>query len=111
MLTARQPGARFAPLWFLSGGLFSQDIHRIYEALTQPVWMSHGVLGDFKDFRGRRLVRDRGNWSTTVYPTGALPYFEVPMAFVQDFDAFLADRTFDLRTGSVAREDRQAAPA
>jgi hypothetical protein len=29
VLTARQPGARFAPLHFLSGGLFSQDIHRI----------------------------------------------------------------------------------
>ena len=60
VLTARQHGARFAPLHFLSGGLFSQDIHRIYEAVPQPVWMSQGVRGDFKDFRGKRLVRDRG---------------------------------------------------
>jgi pimeloyl-ACP methyl ester carboxylesterase len=93
VLTARQPGARFAPLHFLSGGLFSADIHQIYETLTQPVWMSHGVRGDFKDFGAKRLVRDQGNWQTTVYQTGALPYFEVPSAFLPEFDAFLAART------------------
>jgi hypothetical protein len=69
--------------------LFSQDIHQVYENLSQPVWMSHGVRGDFTDFKGRQLVRDRGNWHTTVYQTGALPYFELPAAFVADFDAFL----------------------
>jgi pimeloyl-ACP methyl ester carboxylesterase len=89
VLTTRHPGARFAPLHFLSGGLFSQDIHQVYENLSQPVWMSHGVRGDFTDFKGRQLVRDRGNWHTTVYQTGALPYFELPAAFVADFDAFL----------------------
>jgi hypothetical protein len=73
--------------------LFSQDIHRIYESVSQPVWMSHGVRGDFKAFRGKRLVHDRGNWRTTVYQTGALPYFELPSAFFQDFDAFLGGRT------------------
>lgn len=92
VLTARQPGARYAPLHFLSGGLFSQDIHRIYEALPQPVWVSHGVRGDFRDFRGKRFVRDRGNWHTTVYLTGALPYFELPSAFFREFDTFLASK-------------------
>lgn len=87
--TARQPGARFAPLHFLSGSLFSQDIHRIYESMSQPVWMSHGVRGDFKDFRARRLIDSRGNWQTTVFQTGALPYFEAPSEFFSAFDAFL----------------------
>jgi pimeloyl-ACP methyl ester carboxylesterase len=100
VLTARQPGARFAPLHFLSGALFSNDIHSIYEALSQPVWMSHGKRGDFKDFGAKRLVHDRGNWRTTVYPTGALPYFEVPSTFLLDLDMFLAappsDRRFDI---------------
>jgi pimeloyl-ACP methyl ester carboxylesterase len=107
VLTARQPGARFAPLHFLSGGLFSQDIHDIYEAAPQPVWMSHGVRGDFKDFRGKRLVRDRGNWQTTVYQTGALPYFEVPLAFYQDFDGFLGRKISDqsAATQGQARPD------
>ena len=89
VMTARQPGARFAPLDFLSGALFSQDIHTVYESLLQPIWMSHGVRGDFKDFRARKLIHDRGNWRTTVYQTGALPYFELPSRFVADFDAFL----------------------
>lgn len=89
VLTTRQPGARFAPLDFLSGALFSDDIHDIYEALPGAVWMSHGVRGDFTDFRGKSLVHDRGNWRTTVYRTGALPYFEVPEAFFRDLDAFL----------------------
>jgi len=89
VLTARQPGARFAPFAFLSGALFSQDIHDIYERVSQPIWMSHGLHGDFKDFRGKRLIHDRGNWRTTVYQTGALPYFEVPSKFCADLDAFL----------------------
>jgi pimeloyl-ACP methyl ester carboxylesterase len=110
VLTARQPGARFAPLHFLSGGLFSQDIHRIYEDISQPVWMSHGVLGDFKDFRGKRLVRDRGNWQTTVYRTGALPYFEVPSAFFSDFDAFLGGKTVHRREEPPVRAGAQPVP-
>lgn len=89
VITARHPGARHAPFHFLSGGLFSGDIHRIYETLSQPVWMSHGVRGDFKDFRGKGLVHGSGSWKTTVYQTGALPYFEVPGMFFQAFEAFL----------------------
>jgi pimeloyl-ACP methyl ester carboxylesterase len=89
VLTAQQPGARFAPLHFLSGGLFSGDMHNLYEELAQPVWMSHGVRGDFTDFGGKQELRDRGNWHTTVYQTGALPYFENTDAFMNDFDAFL----------------------
>lgn len=91
VLTARQPGARFAPFHFLSGGLFSSDIHRVYEALSQPVWMSHGVRGDFTDFRGQRLLHPHSPWQTTVFDTGALPYFEVPALFFQALDAFLAE--------------------
>jgi hypothetical protein len=88
--TARVPGARHAPLYFLSGGLFSADIHTIYESLSQPVWMSHGVRGDFTDYRGKSLVKDRGNWQITVFQTGAMSYFEVPAEFFKAFDAFLA---------------------
>jgi pimeloyl-ACP methyl ester carboxylesterase len=88
--SAHQPGARYAPLDFLSGGLFSADILDIYEALSQPVWMSHGVRGDFTDYRGQRVVAARPNWSFSTFQTGALPYFEEPLAFFRAFDAFLA---------------------
>ncbi|WP_164963804.1 alpha/beta fold hydrolase [Rubrivivax sp. JA1026] len=88
--TARQPGARFAPLAFLAGKLFSADIQRVYEALPQPVWASHGVLGDFTDYRAMSIVNGKPNWRFSVYPTGALPFFELPRPFLNDLDAFLA---------------------
>jgi pimeloyl-ACP methyl ester carboxylesterase len=89
VITARQPGAEYAPLRFLSGFLFSRDIHDFYERLTLPVWMSHGVRGDFTDYGSASMVADRPNWRLTVYQTGALPQFEVPAQFCHDYDAFL----------------------
>jgi len=86
--TARQPGARHAPLHFLGAGLFSADIHAVYDALVQPVWACHGVRGDFTDYRGMSLVKNCARWQADVYPTGALPYFEVPAEFNAAFDAF-----------------------
>lgn len=90
ILTTRQPGAEHAPLHFLSGSLFSTDIHTIYERLTQPVWMSHGVRGDFVDYRVKALVEGRPNWRFDVFDTGALPHFELPQAFEAAYDDFLA---------------------
>ena len=87
---ARAPGARFAPLHFLSGGLFSADIHDVYDAVRSPVWASHGVRGDFTDYRGMAQVPACARWQRTVYQTGALPYFEVPEAFNADFERLLA---------------------
>jgi pimeloyl-ACP methyl ester carboxylesterase len=89
VLTAHQPGAEHAPLRFLSGFLFSRDIHDVYERLTMPLWMSHGVRGDFTDYGSARLIAGRPNWRITVYETGALPQFEVPVQFCRDYDAFL----------------------
>lgn len=86
--TAREPGARQAPLAFLSARLFSADVHDVYRRLTQPVWLSHGVRGDFTDYRGTALFKDRAAWRFSVFPTGALPYFEVPTEFSAAFDAF-----------------------
>lgn len=95
VLTVKQPGARFAPLHFLSGGLFSADIHTVYEAIKSPVWVSHGVRGDFRDFRGLDIVTGRPNWSVTVFETGAMPYFEQPERFCAAFDDFLLRREAD----------------
>jgi hypothetical protein len=71
--------------------MFSADIHTVYESLKVPVWMSHGVRGDFTDYRGKALVEQRPNWRFSVFPTGAMPYFEVPDRFTSVFDGFLAD--------------------
>jgi pimeloyl-ACP methyl ester carboxylesterase len=69
--------------------LFSADVTTLYESLALPVWMSHGVRGDFTDYRGKRVVEARANWRFTVFPTGALPYFERRDEFVAAYDAFL----------------------
>jgi pimeloyl-ACP methyl ester carboxylesterase len=86
----REPGARFAPQSFLGGHLFSGDISRVYESLALPIWVSHGVRGDFTNYRGLKAVRDRPNWKVTVFQTGALPYFELTDAFMRELRAFLA---------------------
>ncbi len=90
VLTTRQPGAEFAPLHFLSAGLFSADIHTLYEQLAMPVWMCHGDRGDFTNYRGQVIVQDRPNWQFSVFPAGAMPYFELPDRFSARYDEFLA---------------------
>jgi pimeloyl-ACP methyl ester carboxylesterase len=88
--TAKQPGAQHAPLHFLAANLFSADIHTVYEKLTQPVWVSHGVRGDFTDYRSLPLVQGRPNWRITQFDSGALPYFEHPAQFSAGLDQLLA---------------------
>jgi pimeloyl-ACP methyl ester carboxylesterase len=87
--SARMPGARHAPLCFLGGFLFSADAFSLYRSLTQPVWMSHGVRGDFTDYRHQDQFARKPNWRFTQYPTGALPYFEVPADFMRGYADFL----------------------
>ncbi len=87
--TTHQPGARFAPYYFVSGYLFSLDITRVYEALTMPVWLAHGVKGDFQDYSYAAHFAGRPNWTVTEFPTGALPQFEVLDDFLAAYAAFL----------------------
>lgn len=89
VITARQPGAKFAPLWFVSGFLFSADITRVYLSLGLPVWMVHGTRGDFVDYRDKPRYVARGNWSIDVMPSGALPYFENIDDFMARYEGFL----------------------
>jgi len=87
--TTQAPGAEYAPLHFLAANLFSADIHTVYERLEMPVWMSHGTRGDFTDYRSKAIVETLPNWRLSVFPTGALPYFEVPEDFCTAYDQFL----------------------
>lgn len=82
VVTARQPGARHAPLCFLSMAMFSTDIHTVYEALPCPVWVSMATRGDFTDYRGLALLKTRKRWQAALVPGGALPYFEDTPGFV-----------------------------
>lgn len=86
---SRTPGAHRAPLCFVAGYLFSADIRSVFSALTQPVWMSHGVRGDFVDFTQTDGITEKPNWQVTVFDTGAMPYFEIPEQFIKAYDEFL----------------------
>jgi len=88
-LTTHQPGARYAPYDFVAGYLFSKDALRLYESLTHPVWMAHGVRGDFVDFRHKNRVEGRANWRFEVFPSGAFPHFEMLDAVTRTYDCFL----------------------
>ncbi len=91
--TARQPGAQFAPFHFISGGLFSTDIQQVYADLVKPVWMSHGLYGDFTDYQGMSLLGRLDHWQVTAFESGALPFFEEPGDFFAAFDTFLREST------------------
>jgi pimeloyl-ACP methyl ester carboxylesterase len=88
-LTAHQDGACYAPYWFVAGFLFSRDISRVYQSLPMPVFMAHGVRGDFTDYRLKSAVEAKSNWTVEVFQTGALPHFEVLDAFTRHYDEFL----------------------
>lgn len=87
--SAHVPHAEQAPLSFLSGGLFSTDIHNIYESLQMPIWVVHGTRGDFTDYGALSLVRDRSHWHITVMQAGAMPYFEDINGFMAGLSKFL----------------------
>ena len=88
-LTAHQPGAQHAPYCFISAIPFSTDINRIYDTLEPPVWLAHGVRGDFTDYAGTQKLAARPRWELRVFQTGALPYFERPDEFFAAYNAFV----------------------
>lgn len=96
-LSTHRPGARFAPLAFLSGRLFAKDVRNVYEALRLPVWLAHGTRGDFADFSSADWTRQRGNWTQEAFPTGALPHFQTPERFLASYERFLASDSGALR--------------
>ncbi|MBB5045614.1 pimeloyl-ACP methyl ester carboxylesterase [Rhodopseudomonas rhenobacensis] len=96
-ITAHQPGAEHAAFYFVAGYMFSKDILRIYQALKMPVWMSHGTKGSFTDYRHKKRVTNRLNWTIDVFEAGAFPHFEVLGQVTNAYDAFLA------KVGQVSR--------
>lgn len=90
VLTTRQPNAEYAPLCFLSGGLFSKDIHSVYEQLQNPILLTHGTRGDFTDYRGLGVFRHKKNWQVQIFQeTGALHFFEKSSEFNARVERFL----------------------
>ena len=77
-LTTHQPGARYAPLYFVSGQLFTRDIREtVYEHLTIPVLVVYDRDNFVRFDTLPSLVNSRDNWqSERITPTMGLPHFE-----------------------------------
>ena len=88
-IATHQPGAENAPYYFVSGYLFSTDAINMYRNLSMPVWMAHGVRGDFVDYEEKRVVQHLPNWSIDLFQTGAMPHFEQPVEFIGLYETFL----------------------
>lgn len=107
--SAHQPGARFAPLAFVSGTLFDPEVRsRVYEKLDVPVHVLYDedAYTDFGHLP--EMVTRRGWKGTRIAPTRGLPQFEqrertldAMRAFWTplDVDESRMDRARDLQPG------------
>lgn len=77
-LTSHQPGARYAPLYFVSGKLFTRDARvTLYEPLTIPVLVLHDRDAFVRFDMLPEVVARHDNWrSKRIAPTRGLPQFE-----------------------------------
>jgi hypothetical protein len=99
-LTARHPGARYAPAAFIAGALFTEGIAELYAQMAPAVWLAHGVRGEFADFGGLSRIGPPPHWSWDTLGTGAMPHLEAPRLFMGRYDAFL-DRVATRTAASI----------
>jgi pimeloyl-ACP methyl ester carboxylesterase len=76
--TAHQPGARYAPLFFVSGKLFTPDIREtIYDTLKMPVLVIYDLDPYVRFDALESFIQTRANWYTSrIVPSRGLPQFE-----------------------------------
>lgn len=96
-MCAALPGARYAPLDFVSGALFTRGVIERYRALQMPLWVVHGNQGSFTDFEACPTHTDiRAGLAAcpverTVIDGGSMPHFESLDAFDAAYQHFLSD--------------------
>lgn len=87
---AHQPGAEYAPLYFISGKLFTPDIlDRVYSELRTPTLAIYD-RDSFVSFDGLPLVLERNErWKAyRLTPTLGLPHWEKPAETIEAMDGF-----------------------
>lgn len=89
-LTSHQPGAHYAPLYFVSGQLFTRDIReRAYARLALPVLVLYDRDNFVRFDTLPDLVAQNGNWrAVRIAPTKGLPQFEKMPAVARAMDEF-----------------------
>lgn len=90
-VSAHQPGARHAPLAFLSGVLFDPRIRAdVYERLACPVQVIHDEDA-YTDFSRLPELAARSGWTVTrIAPTRGLPQWDEPKRTAAAMLAFWA---------------------
>lgn len=88
--TSHQPGAEFAPLYFLSGKLFTPDVRgRVYERLQTPGLILYDRDNYVSFDRLPDLLRANPNWQALrIAPTLGLPHWEKLSDTVEALEAF-----------------------
>jgi pimeloyl-ACP methyl ester carboxylesterase len=91
--SAHRPGARHAPIAFLSGELFPPGIREtVYRRLTQPVLVLHDRSANTSFGGLPGLVRERENWEAVrVGPAKDLLHWERPAEVVAEMDQFFGE--------------------
>jgi pimeloyl-ACP methyl ester carboxylesterase len=88
--TSHQPGARYAPLYFIAGNLFSLGVlHNVYAHLQLPA----RVIYDHDEYTGYDLLpdfaREHRNWSAARIPnTGSMPHFRALARTASELKSF-----------------------
>lgn len=89
-LTSHQPGAQHAPMYFLSGSLFTPSVHvKVYEKVEIPTL----VLYDRDPFTDFELLPDvvarNERWTGVRVPnTCGMPHWDQPSRTFNELDAF-----------------------
>lgn len=88
--TAHQPGAQFAPTYFLSGKLFTPAVREtVYKVIDKPVLVLYDrdPNTNFEMLPG--LLREKENWQgVRITPTKGLPHWEQPEKTTAALDNF-----------------------
>lgn len=89
VVTTRQPGAKYAPLYFVSGRLFTPDAYgELYSKLNTPTLVLYDQDG-FVSFDRLPLFAQKTNASVVRIPeTDGLPHWEKPQETQAALEAF-----------------------
>ncbi len=89
-LTTHRPGARYAPLYFVSGKLFSPDIRdTVYERLRQPALVLYDRDANIGFNALPGFLENHLNWHTArITPTLGLPHWEKLAETTRALDTF-----------------------
>lgn len=91
--TAHQPGAQYAPTYFLSGKLFTNAVREtVYKALDVPVLViydrDHYTCFDMLP----SLLKEKENWQAErISPTKGLPHWEQPEKTFKAMESFWSE--------------------